>query len=101
MLTEQSLNGNKHIHCLATPTDTNGQTSTSEIIDNIVEFQSAFIHRLVKLVTFGKVVTPWLPFRRPELMVTPGPVRALTVACLSTLLRVNTSSGCFGSSALD
>jgi hypothetical protein len=32
-------------------------------------------------VTFRKVVTPWLPFRRPESMVTPGPVRSLPVAC--------------------
>jgi hypothetical protein len=35
----------------------------------------------VASVTFRKVVTPWLPFRRPESMVTPGPVRSLPVAC--------------------
>ena len=32
-------------------------------------------------VTFRKVVTPGLPFRRPEPRVTPGAVRALPVAC--------------------
>jgi putative transposase len=32
-------------------------------------------------VTFRKDVTPGLPLRRPESMVTPGPVRALPVAC--------------------
>ena len=46
-----------------------------------------------KAVTFSKVVTPWLPLRRPESMVTPGPVRALPVACLSTLLPADSSSG--------
>ena len=52
-------------------------------------------------VTFRKVVTPWLPLRRPEPRVTPGPVRALPVACLSTLLPVDSSNGWHRSSALD
>ncbi len=49
MLTEQLLNGGNHILCLAAPADTNGQASTTEFIDNIEEFQSASIHRLVEL----------------------------------------------------
>jgi acetolactate synthase I/II/III large subunit len=32
-------------------------------------------------VTFRKVVTPWLPFRRPGLRVAPGADRALLLAC--------------------
>jgi hypothetical protein len=49
MLTEQLLNGSNHIYCFASPSDTNGQTSTTEFIDHIEEFQSAAIHRLVEL----------------------------------------------------
>jgi len=32
-------------------------------------------------VTFRKVVTPWLPFRLPQLKVAPGSLPALLVAC--------------------
>jgi len=49
MLTEQLLNGSNHFHCLAAPADTNGQASTTEFIDNVEEFQTAAIHRLVEL----------------------------------------------------
>jgi len=49
MLTEQLLNGSHHIHCFATPADTNDQTRTIKFTDNIQEFQSAAIHRLVEL----------------------------------------------------
>jgi hypothetical protein len=52
-------------------------------------------------VTFRKVVTPWLPFRRPGLRVAPGADRALLLACLSTLLPVDSSNGWLRSSALD
>ena len=52
-------------------------------------------------VTFRKVVTPWLPFRRPGLRVAPGADRALLLACLSTLLPVDSSNGWHRSSALD
>lgn len=48
MLTEKFLNGSHHIHCLATPADTNGQASTTKIIDTIEELQIPAIHRLIK-----------------------------------------------------
>ena len=52
-------------------------------------------------MTFRKVVTPWLPLRRPGLRVAPGADQALLLACLSTLLPVDSSSGWHRSSALD
>ena len=36
---------------------------------------------LTEVVIFRNVVTPWLPFSRPESMVTPGPGRSLPEAC--------------------
>jgi len=52
-------------------------------------------------VTFRKVVTPGLPYRRPGLRVAPGADRALLLACLSTLLPVDSSSVWHRSSAFD
>jgi len=49
MLTEQMLNGCNHIHCFATPADTNGQASTIKFIDKIEKYQSAAIHLLIEL----------------------------------------------------
>ena len=47
VLMEQLINGGNPIHYLAAPADTNGQASTTKFVDNIEEFQSAAIHRLV------------------------------------------------------
>ena len=54
-----------------------------------------------RAVTFRKDVTPWLPLRRPGLRVAPGADRALLLACLSTLLPVDSSNGWHRSSVLD
>ena len=47
----------------------------------VLTTESPWIHREGVPVTFREGVTPWLPLRRPELMVAPGSVPSPLVAC--------------------
>jgi len=49
ILSEEFLNGSNHIHRLTSSADTNRQADVAVLIENIMEFQSAAIHSLIKL----------------------------------------------------